>query len=124
VITVGGLLASLGIFVLVLALTRRVSAGSLAASVSLPLFVGWWTRHPGPAVVALAVAVLIVVRHRENIQRLRRGTEPPLWGAIDGQSPGFRPSDHAARKGYVLRVSSRSSPASPQPRPRYSSTPP
>jgi glycerol-3-phosphate acyltransferase PlsY len=81
VISVGGLLASLGIFVLVLALTRRVSAGSLAASVSLPLFVWWWTRHPGPVVVALAVALLILVRHRENIQRLRRGTEPPLWGA-------------------------------------------
>jgi len=80
VITPAGLLAALGVFGLVLVITRRVSAASLASSLSLPLFVGWATHTPWPPSAALAAAILILLRHRENIRRLRAGAEPPLWG--------------------------------------------
>ena len=78
-------LIALGVFGLVLALTRRVSAGSLAAAAALPLAVLGATGSVllcGGAVIA---AALIFVRHTDNIRRLRAGTEPPFslgvkWG--------------------------------------------
>jgi glycerol-3-phosphate acyltransferase PlsY len=66
------------VYLVVIALTRRSSAGSLAAVTALPLAV-WLTRAP-PATLALAAVVwlIIVLRHRENLGRLRAGTEGRL----------------------------------------------
>jgi glycerol-3-phosphate acyltransferase PlsY len=62
-----------------LAITRHSSAGSLLAVSTFPLGV-WLIAHPGPAVVLIAIAAsgLAVARHRENIRRIREGTEPKL----------------------------------------------
>jgi len=64
---------------LVLALlTRYVSLGALAFVASLPLLL-LLLEQPGPWIVcALAMAVLSFWRHRENITRLRKGTERKL----------------------------------------------
>jgi len=50
----------------------------MTAAVSLPLAV--WAAHPATAyvVLSLAMAVLILARHKNNIRRLRAGTEPRL----------------------------------------------
>ena len=55
---------------------RAASAGSVAVAVGFPL--GAWAvgRPPGEVVAFAAGSVLIVVRHRENLDRLRRGEEP------------------------------------------------
>jgi glycerol-3-phosphate acyltransferase PlsY len=60
-------------------ITRHSSVGSLMAAATFPLGI-WLITHPGPFVVAAAcaAAVLIVVRHKENIRRIREGTEPQL----------------------------------------------
>jgi glycerol-3-phosphate acyltransferase PlsY len=71
-------LMTLAVFGLVLALTRRVSAGSLAAAAALPIAVFGSTGSLEFAVGALIAAALIFVRHIENIRRLRAGTEPPF----------------------------------------------
>jgi glycerol-3-phosphate acyltransferase PlsY len=63
------------VFVGTVWLTKHVSAGSLLASVALPpaaYALGYPASAVGGSVVA---AVLIVFRHRSNIERLRRGTE-------------------------------------------------
>ncbi|MEB3238373.1 MAG: glycerol-3-phosphate acyltransferase [Candidatus Sericytochromatia bacterium] len=73
----------------VLALTRTVSAASIAAAVALPLVLaigasGLFPRQPvsGPVVAFGGFAgVWIVFRHRENLARLRAGTEPRI-GAL------------------------------------------
>jgi glycerol-3-phosphate acyltransferase PlsY len=67
---------ALAVFVAVFAATRRVSVGSMAGVASAAVTAGL-ARHP-PATVAAAtiMAVVVVVRHRENIARLRTGTEP------------------------------------------------
>ena len=57
-------------------LTRRVSCGSIAAAVSLPVFMAVF--HSAYLVWALAVTLIVLWRHRSNIVRLARGEEPPV----------------------------------------------
>lgn len=60
------------------ATTRRVSVGSIAAAVSLPVVLLF--RHAAPALVltGLASSILIILRHAENIRRLFAGSEPKM----------------------------------------------
>jgi glycerol-3-phosphate acyltransferase PlsY len=68
-------LAASTIFVVVVSLSRYVSLGSVVATIALPPAA--WIAGAPPVVLGAAcgVAVLIVFRHRSNIQRLRDGTE-------------------------------------------------
>ena len=70
------LLAVLVVFVITVAWTRYISMGSLLGAVTFPLAV-WLILHPPFPVVAAAVvsSAIIVARHRQNIDRLREGTE-------------------------------------------------
>ena len=71
-------LAGLVVFTVAFALTRRVSVGSMTGAASAAVAVAL-TGRPGVAVASAAVMALVVlVRHRENIARLRAGTEPRL----------------------------------------------
>jgi glycerol-3-phosphate acyltransferase PlsY len=68
----------LGVWVLTMALTRYVSIASIAGAIAVPVAVGCMpsTRGNTPLLVFCAVAaLLIVVRHKGNIQRLVAGTE-------------------------------------------------
>jgi glycerol-3-phosphate acyltransferase PlsY len=71
-------LAAMGVFLLVLVATRYVSVASLAAAgflaACVPLTQGWGLRP----VAVMAGALLVAVRHRENLRRLRLGTEARL----------------------------------------------
>jgi len=70
------LLAALILFVIVVAATHHISMGSIIAAASLPLAT-WLILHPpAPVIVASLIAgAFVVVRHRENIQRIRAGKE-------------------------------------------------
>ncbi len=70
------LAAVLIVFVVMVAWTHHISLGSIVAAGTFPLAI-WLIAHPPMAVVmaALLSAGLIVYRHRENISRLRAGTE-------------------------------------------------
>jgi len=70
------LLASLALFVIVVAATRYISLGSIVAAGSLPLGV-WLIEHPPMPVLiaALAAGVFIIYRHSANIARIRAGNE-------------------------------------------------
>lgn len=72
------LLIALAVFAAVTAITRRVSAGSLASAVTLPIAVFSFGYPSMTTACALIVAVSIIIRHRENIRRLKAGTEPGL----------------------------------------------
>jgi len=56
--------------------TRHISLGSIIAAGTFPLAV-YLIEHPSITVVAVAIlcGALIIYRHRENIVRLRAGTE-------------------------------------------------
>jgi glycerol-3-phosphate acyltransferase PlsY len=63
------------VFVLTAALTRYISLGSVLATVTVPL-VEWLTPgHRPEELAAMAAAVIILFRHRDNLARLARGTE-------------------------------------------------
>lgn len=70
-------LASLGIFIVVVALSRYVSLASIAAAVSLPVFVWILTPHRTAffMLATIAIAALVIVKHHANIRRLNSGTE-------------------------------------------------
>ncbi len=66
-------------FVLVVAVTRYVSLGSITAACLLPVTMGLLFRAPdGEVAAAAAAALLLVVSHRGNIRRLLSGTERKL----------------------------------------------
>ena len=77
-------LACFGIFLTVLSASRIVSLSSVVAAISLPLLMLGWFPSQGFGIrwpyLALAVitTVLVVWRHRTNLQRLMAGTEPRL----------------------------------------------
>jgi len=72
-------LACVGVFVAVVAATRYVSLGSVIAMVLLPPVAGLAFHAPRAVVMAGAVtAVLIVLKHRENLKRLASGQERKL----------------------------------------------
>jgi glycerol-3-phosphate acyltransferase PlsY len=68
----------LGIFALVFAPTRMVSAGSIVAALSLPPLMFYMKLDPVFVGYAAAAALYVVVRHRENIQRIFQGQERRL----------------------------------------------
>jgi glycerol-3-phosphate acyltransferase PlsY len=66
-----------GVFVIVLYLTRYVSLSSIIAGVALPICVLWIYNEQEVfyRVFAVAVACLIVLTHQKNIGRLLKGNE-------------------------------------------------
>ncbi|HEX5166023.1 MAG TPA: glycerol-3-phosphate 1-O-acyltransferase PlsY [Thermomicrobiales bacterium] len=74
------------------AVTRYVSLGSLTAAVAAPVIFGILAiadRTPGMYIIyAAVVAAVIIWRHRENIERLRRGTERKLSGGASTAGNG------------------------------------
>lgn len=76
-----------GVFLILAAATRIVSAGSLGASIVLP-FAVWLVEGRGELLAATALmGLLAVYQHRENIKRLRAGTEPRLGKKKKGKTP-------------------------------------
>lgn len=75
-----------GIFLIFVIFTQYVSLGSIAAAITLAASVCIFIPSPTAKILALISAALIVFAHRENIKRLRNGTESKL-------SFGGRPKD-------------------------------
>ena len=75
-------LACFGMFMAVFSISRIVSLASVVAAVSLPLLMAAGSDSNANLVVALVAMLLVLWRHRSNIQRLINGTEPQL-----GQKP-------------------------------------
>ncbi len=72
-------LICVGAFVVVIALTRYVSLGSITGIVLLPPVAGGIFHASTPVVAAAAAtAVLVILKHRENLRRLAAGTERKL----------------------------------------------
>ena len=71
-------LAAIAVFALVLLITRLVSLASIIGAFSFPIFALFLTHGPRPSffiAVQFAVALLIIVKHHQNIRRLIDGTE-------------------------------------------------
>jgi glycerol-3-phosphate acyltransferase PlsY len=71
-------LAAITVFFIILALSRYVSLASILGSASFPVF-AWLLadgdRPPFFLAVQVAVALLVILKHYQNIRRLLAGTE-------------------------------------------------
>ncbi len=67
----------IGVFLVVLFLTRYVSLSSILGAIMLPVCVLWiWNEHElSYRVFALLVALLVIITHQKNISRLLKGAE-------------------------------------------------
>jgi len=75
-------LASVIVFVIVVVVTRYISAGSVLASAAFPLGV-WLIQHAtlNEVLAAVIAAAIVVYRHKDNMKRMRSGKEPVFrWG--------------------------------------------
>ena len=82
------LAGAVAVFAVAMALSRRVSVASLCASGALPVFLaaaGDW----GPRLWAgAAIALALVLTHRDNLRRLAAGTEPRFIPRRSSKPPG------------------------------------
>jgi glycerol-3-phosphate acyltransferase PlsY len=74
-------LPALGVFILLLLAFRYVSLGSVLAALALPLILVWKGATPLVLLLWADISLIVIVKHHENIRRLLKGTEAPLWGA-------------------------------------------
>ncbi|HYY14559.1 MAG TPA: glycerol-3-phosphate 1-O-acyltransferase PlsY [Chthoniobacterales bacterium] len=70
-----------GVWLVTFEIGRYVSLASIVAAIALPISVAamlflHWLRTPVPLYFSLSVAALVVIRHRSNLSRLIKGTEP------------------------------------------------
>jgi len=81
------LVSALIVFVVILRRTGYVSAGSLGASVALPLLLAATNGVKSPlTIVAVLVCIFVFWSHRANIQRLRAGTEHRFGRSNSGEA--------------------------------------
>ncbi len=79
-------LLALASFGLVFAMSRRVSAGSLAGALSFPAWAALLGAD-GPVLTAgVATAAILLWSHRENVARLVAGSEPRLRRSLPGDA--------------------------------------
>jgi glycerol-3-phosphate acyltransferase PlsY len=71
-------LACLGFFIVIVAFTRYVSLGSMICAALFPVMAYFMGKHWSLVTVGTLMAILIIVRHRANIQRLLAGNEKKL----------------------------------------------
>jgi acyl phosphate:glycerol-3-phosphate acyltransferase len=68
-------LTCLGIWIVVFLVSRYASLASLAAAVGMPVFAFVYGEPWSVRVFVTVAAVVVVLLHRANLKRLRRGTE-------------------------------------------------
>lgn len=75
---------AISIFILTVVLFRMVSLGSVCAAASLPVLTcifGAFSHDPGMIVntlMACVIAFILIIKHSDNIRRIRNGTESKL----------------------------------------------
>ena len=71
-------LACFGLFMGVISIFRIVSLSSVAAAIGLPVLMALSGGSNAYLVVSLVSSLMVLWRHRSNIQRLLAGTEPKI----------------------------------------------
>jgi len=73
------LLGGFIVWLVVVAVWRYVSAGSMLAALVVPLLAALWS-YPVPLILAAAmIALLVLYKHQENLSRLRQGSESKFF---------------------------------------------
>jgi glycerol-3-phosphate acyltransferase PlsY len=73
-------LAAMAIFAVVLWKWRYVSLASITAAAAIPLIITLVDRRPVIVLMSIVIGVIVIAKHRDNINRLRAGTENRFKG--------------------------------------------
>lgn len=79
-------LGTLGVFIVVLAVSRIVSLSSIAGAIAVSLLMLLFHQPLPYLLFAVAGGLYVIVRHRSNIQRLFAGTEPRIGQEITSET--------------------------------------
>ena len=83
-------LSCLLLWLLVVALSRYVSLGSITAAAAIPLFMWLYGRGPGLTLFGALLGALAIARHRSNIGRLLAGTEHKIGKKVETKKQDTR----------------------------------
>lgn len=73
------LVVGIVVFIIVALLFAYVSLASMALAISLPISVALlYPQEKLILIITIAIALLIILRHRDNIKRIINGTEPKI----------------------------------------------
>ena len=73
-----GAAAGLGVWIIIVLITRYVSLGSVIAALAAAS-AGWYLNYPVPfAVFGTLACLFVIIRHKDNIRRLLDGTESKI----------------------------------------------
>jgi glycerol-3-phosphate acyltransferase PlsY len=75
-------LISVAIFVIIIAISRYVSLGSLLSVLSYPFLIMIFNKAEEILFLSITLFILIAARHSGNIKRLLQGTEKKLGGKV------------------------------------------
>ena len=72
-------------FVIVLLVSRIISISSLTATISMPVWIIVFQRNTGEKIwvstaLTFVMVLIIYLKHLENIKRLIKGQEKPIFG--------------------------------------------
>lgn len=71
-------LALVGSWLVMAVTTRYSSLSAITVSVLAPVYVWWFTRDPALILATSVMALMLLWRHRSNIQKLLAGTETKI----------------------------------------------
>ena len=71
-------LACFGLFMAVISISRIVSLSSVVAAIGLPVLMVLAGASGASISVSVVASVMVLWRHRSNIERLIAGTEPKI----------------------------------------------
>jgi len=73
-----GAVTGLAVWIVIVAITRYVSLGSVIAAV-VAAVTGWYLNYPVPyALFGTLACLFVIIRHKDNIHRLLNGTESKI----------------------------------------------
>lgn len=67
------------VWLIVVAIWRYVSAGSMLAALVVPLLAALWSYPVSLVLAAAIIALLVLYKHRENLSRWRQGKESKFF---------------------------------------------
>jgi glycerol-3-phosphate acyltransferase PlsY len=71
-------LSTLGVFAVVIAISRIVSLSSIAGAVAVSILMVIFHQPLAYILLGFAGGLYVIIRHRTNIERLIAGTEPKI----------------------------------------------
>jgi glycerol-3-phosphate acyltransferase PlsY len=79
-------LATLGVFGVVIAISKIVSLSSISGAVAVSILMVVFQQPLAYVLFSIAGGLYVIIRHRSNIERLLTGTEPKIGQKVETES--------------------------------------